>query len=162
MRPFAKQLRQVLTTYTTRRIPIFLTLLGLAILMAMQIGMLANQHNVLRTAKSAMALSGLPAFILPMLLVWQTKAQFAHPRAALIPNFCGPHLVIPAAVLAILLFGFPVLVAHWIYCDPLGSSAFACALSIPAIWGLHLNRVAGTFVAMIIIISVARFDAVLQ
>ncbi len=159
MRPFAKQLRQVLTTYTTRRLPIFLTLLGLAILFSIQIGMLANSSDALRIAKSAMTLTGLPAFALPFLLVLHVKTQFAHPRAVLLPNFRESHLAIPAVILFILMFGLPIEIASWTNCDPLGLPAFACALAVPMIWGIQTNRVVFALMALGIIWSATSENA---
>lgn len=90
----------------------------------------------------------LPLIFLPILLVAQAKAQFAHARSRLVPGFAMPHLATLAGVLMLIAMVYPLFVAWLGATDALGTLALAVSIVAPVTLGIHFNRFGTLIIAM--------------
>jgi hypothetical protein len=150
----AERIKQVAITYLTHRTiwwwGIALATLGIAPNLFQLNSRSAIQHN----PWPLVFIIAIPLFVAFPFLVGHAKAQFAHERARLIPNFAPAHLATLAVVLLSALWIFPLVLAWSGRIDPLALVAIAVAIGVPIIWGAHLNR------ASLILISLAAFYSI--
>lgn len=97
---------------------------------------------------SAMLVFGMPVFFLSLMIPPQAKAQFAHPRAALMPGFSRPHLMVLAGIVVVLTILFPLAAAFCLQLSPVGTVALAMAIAAPTLLAAHTNRIMGMFVGL--------------
>lgn len=91
----ASRLRAVFRTYTTRR-SVWL-LLGFWLLMHLAVSV---GGHVSKSSGGNLPLSLFANAVIGVMLGLQVKIQFADPRARLLPNFAGVHLLVAGAIVA--------------------------------------------------------------
>src|SRR5262245_26371608 len=107
-----QRIRQVGTTYLTHRWVIAGIVAWLVLVVAPQIilGAWSSQPPQSLVPMADMIV-GMPMLFLSIMLVPQAKAQFASPRATLVPGFARPHILVLAGILLSMLGIFPLVVA---------------------------------------------------
>jgi hypothetical protein len=93
-------------------------------------------------------LLGMPLLFLSLMIPPQAKAQFAHPRAALTPNFVRSHLLMLIVILAALNLAFPLFTAFCFQLSPVGTVALALAIAAPILLAAHANKMLGMLVGL--------------
>lgn len=133
---FNDQLWQVAMTYLTRRsivVAVGLAFLLLSLMLfAALVGPFADKDVPKVIAVLPCAVAGF--------IVIQAKAQFAHPRAALLPNFARPHLLVLMILLAVLLVAWPILVSGGVGVQAVNVAALSIAVAATSIWGMQRNN----------------------
>lgn len=147
MRRYAEQIRQVTITYVTHRWVMLITL-GVVVFMSPNLMLVMSGKPAADRAPAMLALVGFPALFGMMSLVMHVKAQFAHPRARLVPGFASPHLIVLGGLLLGLAVVWPLLLAWAGRFDPLGLMALSLAIAAPYAWGAHTNRLVWMLVAI--------------
>lgn len=154
MVPFVNQLKKVATIYLTHHWVMAGIAAWLLLVTAPQLFLGADSKKSAQDmAQQASTVLGMPIFFLSLMLVPQAKAQFAHARSRLTPDFAWPHVAILAALLLVLVIGFPLVAAGCFRVDPIGTIALAVAMSASAIWASHFNRMLGMVIALIVFCS---------
>jgi hypothetical protein len=146
---FTTQLGAVVLTYVTH----YWVMAGIAawllIAVAPQIFAAAPDNLAFnKAARSVSVVLGMTLLFGSILVAPQVKAQFGHPRAALTPNFAGPHLLVLAAVVAGFTLFLPLVTAIAVDLAPLGTIALAFAVTAPMLFTAHTNRLLGGLISL--------------
>jgi len=153
-RRLERQIWQVVMTYLTHRWTLVAISLGAAAVMVPQLAMLLSSKGPPPLGfNPAGSMLVMPLFFLPMLLVAQAKAQFAHSRSRLVPGFAGPHLLVLGIILVLFVLLYPMLVSTSNRTDLLGTLALALTIAAATTLGVHFNRFSILLVAMIAFFS---------
>jgi hypothetical protein len=147
-----EQFKQVGITYLTHRWTLLITL-GVVVVAVPNLMLAMSGKPAAERAPVMLFLVGFPMLFGMMFLVMQAKAQFAHCRARLIPDFFPPHLIVLGAVLLGLVLVYPVLIAWAARFDPLGLIAVSLAIAAPYVWSVHTGRPAWMLVSMVAFLS---------
>ena len=132
--------KHVLLTYATN--PVYWLIFAFAALFSAPLICAVVVFPWLHDAHSLRAMSlwvALPAGTVAFLVALQTKLQFAHPRARLMPGFALPHLIIPVVSLLITAFGLPLVVSYLAIGDALPITCWVACLVASLIWAVHLH-----------------------
>jgi hypothetical protein len=145
----AEQMKHVAITYLTHR----WVMAGIAAWVVLIAGPQLVAPVVTGMAPSdalpmLMGVLSMPIFFLSIMLVPQVKAQFAHPRARLVPRFALPHLAVIVGLLVALLVLYPLIVAVCLRLDAIGVVVLSFAIAAPGVLGLHFNRFSGMLVSI--------------
>jgi hypothetical protein len=149
-----RQIRQVLITFITHRwiMAIIAAWLALIVVPQLILGGLSAQSPT-DLVPMVNTLMGMPLLFLSIMLVPQAKAQFAHSRAALMPGFVLPHIVVLGVILLLLVIVFPLAVGWCCRFDSLGITTLAAAIVTPLLWAVHFNRMWGMVVGLAVFYS---------
>jgi hypothetical protein len=145
---FSEQVKQVVTTYTTQRMLRWMA--GLFCLFFLPLLLTAAlTDNTGGDDSTAFAfLIAMPMMWSVIFLVAQSKSQFAHARARMMPNFLPPHMAVLATILLTMFVGFPAIIAACGGGSLLSLIALGMSIGAPAIWGGHLNRMGPTLLSL--------------
>jgi hypothetical protein len=119
------QLKQVAITYVTRPTPLEWLLYLVILPLFWTLSFVDREEPQLLGVYMCVVLAMLPALAVNNQLRWQCS----HPRARLMPGFCGPHLAIAWATLAVYAVAAP-LIAQWN--SPYSVWPFLCCAAIGA------------------------------
>jgi hypothetical protein len=149
-----RQISQVLITYITHRwiMAIIAAWLVLMVVPQLILGGLSAQSPT-DMVPMVNTLMGMPLLFLSIMLVPQAKAQFAHSRAALMPGFILPHVVVLGVILLLLVIVFPLAVGWCCRLDLLGITTLAAAIVTTVIWAVHFNRMWGMILGLAVFYS---------
>jgi hypothetical protein len=148
-----EQTRQVGVTYVTHRWAALITLVALVLVIVPNLIAAISRRGPAEGAPAYGFLVGFPALFVTMFLVLHAKAQFANPRARLMPGFAGPHLAaLGGAVLGLVVL-YPLVIAWCTRIDPLGIVALTLAIAAPYAWAAHANRMAWMLVPLAVFYS---------
>jgi hypothetical protein len=137
----AERIKQILIVYLSHRWIKWVAALFFLCMFAPNVLLLSRRSAI--TADSAVQLTmllGFPLMFVTPYLVANAKAQFAHPRARLMPEFAEAHIAVLVTLLAILLVGYPALIAICCHARPTGLVGLALAMGAPAVWAVHHLR----------------------
>lgn len=152
MGPLARQVKQVVLTYATRRSLVFFAgLIGLIVVPGPIVASLSE-----RVDHSRMAIHFLlawPAGFAAFWLVDQAKRQFSQPQAHLVAGYTTPHLAILAVGALVVFVAFPWFVASCCNRSALGATSCILVFAALWIWALHFNRSLLLFLALGVFLS---------
>jgi hypothetical protein len=129
------QINQVGLTYLTQRY-LWWGLLFFVLVVGPQL-VLANRPNrsPADAAQPMMMVLGFPMLFALPFLVGHVKAQLAHARARLTPNFLPAHLIVLGGILITIFLLYPLFLTTLCPFGLLSYVALALAIGAPAVWG---------------------------
>jgi hypothetical protein len=148
-----RQFSQVLITYATHRWIMAIIAAWLVLIMVPQLVLGSLRQSPSDMLPMVNILMEMPLIFLSIMLVPQAKAQFAHSRAALMPGFVLPHVVVLGVILLLLVIVFPLVVSWCCGFDSLGMTSLAAAIVAPVLWAVHFSRMWGMIVGLAVFYS---------